>query len=100
MSVEELAEEIWSFVKQSRSNLFAGAGVGSRVGFPSWTQWLKQLATVCRRFNAVLDAQLIEERVEQADLLGAASVYKTCKLIPAGEKLAELASAFRQMPED
>jgi hypothetical protein len=64
MTAEELAQEIAQFLVDPRAIIFAGAGVGVRVGLPTWQQWLTHLATVCRKYKDRLAADLIEERVK------------------------------------
>ncbi len=100
MNTSELADAIRTFVDQPRSVLFAGAGVGSRVGFPLWGGWLKDLADVCAEFGDEPAADLVKSRVDEGDLLGAATVYKTCRKIPSGERLKRLALPFREVPGD
>ncbi|PYJ67386.1 MAG: hypothetical protein DME76_15335 [Verrucomicrobia bacterium] len=74
MTAEEIAQEIAQFLVDRRAILFAGAGVGARVGLPTWPQWLEHLAAVCRKYNDPLAADLIQRRVEEQDFLGAAVI--------------------------
>jgi hypothetical protein len=100
MTAEELAQEIAQFLVDPRAIIFAGAGVGVRVGLPTWQQWLTHLATVCRKYKDRLAADLIEERVKEGDFLGAAVIYKTSQHIPAGQQLTEMAEPFWSIPGD
>ena len=67
--------------------LFAGAGVSSRVGLPDWKNYVAYLAAICRKHGDRVAADLIEQRAEEQDYLGAAVIYKTCRRIPKGELL-------------
>jgi hypothetical protein len=95
MTSDQLGSEIAKFVSQPRSILFAGAGVGCRIGLPTWGGWLRGLATVCREYDDELAAQLIEARVDKGELPGAAAVYNTCIQIPLGERLRRMSDPFR-----
>jgi len=100
MTADELAQQIAQFLVDSRAIIFAGAGVGARVGLPTWPQWLRHLAGVCRKYDDPLSADLIERRVTEGDFLGAAVIYKSSKHIPTGAKLTEMAEPFRSIPGD
>ncbi len=95
-----LGQEIARSLVDPRGIIFAGAGVSARVGLPTWRGWLRHLADICRKYNDTLAADLIEARVGEEDLLGAAAVYKTSQHIPNGEKLTEMAEPFRSIPGD
>jgi hypothetical protein len=92
----ETAERITQFLERTNPTLFAGAGVGRRVGLPDWDQFLELLAKRCEHFDDATSAALIRERVARGNYLGAASVYKTCDSIPEGERWKVLADPFRQ----
>ena len=80
--------------------LFLGAGVGVRVGYPTWATYLEYLATECEKWDDHDAALLIRSRVSRGSLPTAASVYKTCDMIPAGERLTGLAAPFQgELPE-
>jgi SIR2-like domain len=100
MNLEEIGQTLRDFIAQPRSVLFAGAGVGCRVDLPGWADWLDTLASVCTEFDDDPSATLIRARVQQGDYLGAATVYKTCRNIPVGERLARMAAPFRTIPGD
>ncbi|HAF03700.1 MAG TPA: hypothetical protein DCG89_07880 [Spartobacteria bacterium] len=51
MNADEIGQALRDFVAQPRSVLFAGAGVGCRVGLPNWGEWLHILADVCSEFG-------------------------------------------------
>ena len=97
MTAEELAQEIAQFLVNQRAIIFAGAGAGARVGFPTWAEWLQHLASVCRKYNDHLAADLIEARIKDQDFLGAAVVYKTSAHIPAGQKLTTAIERLRDL---
>lgn len=67
--------------------LFLGAGVGVRAGYPGWYDYLEHLATECEKWHDTDSALLIRSRVKRGSLPAAGSVYKTCDVIPAGERL-------------
>jgi hypothetical protein len=62
------------------------------------------LAEICREYGENAAAELIEIRANDDDYLGAASIYKTCRRIPDGERLSRMAAPFRhaasQVPLD
>ena len=99
MEKEHIAKLILEFANKPRSLAFVGAGVGCRVGYPSWPSWLDSLADVCTKYNDGLSSELIKKRVSDGDLLGAATVYKTCGEIPVGDRYSQLAKAFRCKPK-
>lgn len=80
--------------------LFAGAGVGCRAGYPDWSSYINSLAQMCETHNDPASAALIRERVARSNLLGAATVYKTCDLIPVGERWKGLAKPFERTPSE
>jgi hypothetical protein len=71
--------------------LFAGSGISARVGVPTWTSLLSNLAKICDRFGDKPSADLIEARVTNNHLLSAATVYTSCEIIPKGERYKQLA---------
>jgi hypothetical protein len=96
-----LVESIEAALAQPNPVLFAGAGVGRRVGLPDWYGYMEALAAECERFNDSLSAQLIKQRVSRGHFLEAATVYKTCDSIPEGERWKGLAAPFtRRYTED
>jgi hypothetical protein len=95
MTSEELGTTIAKFVSDPRSVLFVGAGVGCRVNLRTWTDWMGKLAKICREYGEGLAGDLIVSRISQGDYLGAATVYKTCRRIPEGERLSRMAESFR-----
>jgi SIR2-like domain len=54
------------------------------------------LAEICRDYGENAAADLIEIRANDGDYLGAASIYKTCRRIPDGERLSRMAAPFRR----
>ncbi len=89
-----IAQRLEDFLNRPNPVLFAGAGVGTRVGFPTWDAFIWSLADVCKRFNDQESALLIRRRLEQCQHLGAASVFKTTHLVPEGERWKALAEPF------
>src|SRR6266705_2729040 len=100
MTAEDLSQEISHFLVDPRAIIFVGAGVGARVGLPTWGQWIGHLASVCRKYDDGQAADLIETRVKEGDFLGAAAIYKISPRIPIGQKLLEMAAPFRTIPGD
>lgn len=87
---EELSKVLLTHVASPRNALFAGAGTSARLGVSTWDVLLRNLASVCAEFGDTTSASLIEAKIQEQDLLGAASVYNLCKRIPVGEKLKRL----------
>ncbi len=96
---ETLSRKIKEALSRPRAVLFCGAGVGVRVGLPTWKQYVMQLAQVCEKYNDKTAAQLIRERIDDDDYPGAATIYKTCRRIPTGELHKELGAPFRAQPK-
>lgn len=94
-----IAEAIQKFLKRPNPVLFAGAGIGCRVGYPSWGQYIEELAVTCEEFRDPESAVLIRKRLQQGNYLGAATVFKTSTLIPEGERWRRLALPFQKIPE-
>ena len=92
--MHDIVTRLRDFFDRPNPVLFAGAGVGSRVGFPTWDTYIKYLADVCDRFNDHESAVLIRRRLDQRQHLGAVSVFKTTHLIPTGERWKALAEPF------
>jgi len=92
--LEEIAKTVADFVQHPRCVLFAGAGVGNRIGLPTWAEWMEQLATVCERFEENTAAALIRERLSKGNYLSAATVY-TSTDIPINERLRQQAEPFK-----
>ena len=93
-SVDDIARRLQDCLSRPNPVLFAGAGVGTRVGFPSWNGYIESLAAVCDNFYDHDSATLIRTRLEQRQYLGAASVFNTTQVVPAGERLKALAAPF------
>lgn len=94
MTPDQLAKEVGDFVQQKHPVLFAGAGVGVRLGLPNWSKYLDHLADICEQKNDKISADLIKQRRDDGDYLGAAAIYKSNKRIPIGERLRHLAEPF------
>ena len=97
---EDIASAISLSLQRSNPVLFAGAGVGCRVGFPTWAAFIDHLADVCEQYKDPDSAKLVRTRREQGDFLGAATVFKTSQLIPEGERWRSLSSPFRAQVGD
>jgi hypothetical protein len=91
---EALARKIADHLSRG-AVLLAGAGVSARVGLPTWDQFIRTLAAVCRRFGDEADATTIESRLAKKQYLNAASAYKSSGSIPEGERWKELARPFK-----
>src|SRR5437762_2743479 len=85
-STDHLVRSIIDIVSARRTILFAGSGIGARVGLPDWSEYIEQLATTSELSGDKDSALLIRKRVAKRQWLAAASVYKTAD-IPAGERL-------------
>jgi hypothetical protein len=79
-STDQLAQSIIDIVSAPRTILFAGAGIGARVGLPDWSEYIEQLARVSELSGDKDSALLIRKRVAKRQWLGAASVYKTAEI--------------------
>ncbi len=79
--------------------LFAGAGVGKRANLPDWDAFLGHLVNVAADYEHET-AELMRKRISQDRLADAAHLYKTCPLIPEGERWAKLVSPFAREKYD
>src|SRR5437867_2594163 len=92
---ERIGEAIHGLLQRPNPVLFAGAGVGCRVGYPDWDEYIEHLAATCDRFGDPESAVLMRKRLEQKNHLGAATVFKSSNLIPEGERWKALAGPFK-----
>src|SRR2546421_3300454 len=92
-SVDELTERLVDLFRRQEFFLFAGAGVGRRAGLPDWSGYLAHLVSVAAAYEEET-AALMRKRVEQGSLPEAAHIYKTCTVIPEGEKWRNLVLPF------
>jgi hypothetical protein len=90
-----LAQSIIDVASIPRTILFAGAGIGARVGLPDWSEYIEYLAKTSEANGDEDSALLIRKRVAKRQWLAAASVYKTAD-IPVGQRLKEMAAPFLQ----
>lgn len=74
--------------------LFAGAGVGIRVGLPSWLEFVNHMAEVCTRFGDHVSAESVRDRASRGRFLEASSAYRNSDLIPEGERWKLLVAPF------
>ena len=95
-----VAKVIHSTLARANPVLFAGAGVGSRVGYPSWDGYIEHLAAGAESHGDPESAVLIRKRLEQRNHLGAATVFKTSAIVPEGERWRLLAEPFRAQAPD
>lgn len=79
---------------KKRIALFAGAGIGERVGLPAWKSFMFHLAAYAGKYNSNIET-LIKSETEKGNYLYAASMYKLCRDIPEGEKFKQIAYPFR-----
>jgi hypothetical protein len=93
-AVARIATGIHKLLERPNPVLFAGAGVGCRVGFPSWDQYIEHFAAVCDQFGDSESALLVRKRLEQRNHLGAATVFKTSAVVPEGERWKAIAEPF------
>lgn len=96
----DLVRAIQAALSSHNPVLFAGAGVGRRVGLPDWSGYMEALAVECERYDDAASAALIRQRVSRGHFLEAAAVYKTCDSIPEGERWKGLAAPFRRTFSD
>jgi hypothetical protein len=94
MAVEDIASGIRNAMQRPSPLLFAGAGVGCRVGLPDWNGFIEHLAKTCDDYGDRTSATNIRERAEKGWHASAATVYKTCESIPQGERWKALAHLF------
>ena len=94
---EKLTKKILAFFAQRGSCLFAGAGVGKKAGLPSWPEYLAHLSSVAGQYEEET-AILMRKRVVENYYLEAAQLYKSCVVIPSGEKYKQLVSPFISNP--
>ena len=71
-----------------------------RVGYPTWSDYLASLATACQTWNDPASATLIRQRVLREKYPEAATVYRTCDVIPLGERWKLLAQPFTRVLTD
>lgn len=100
LAPDQIAREITEALQRPNPTLFGGAGVGCRVGYPSWDAYIEHLAKEAERFGDAESALLIRKRLEQRNHLGAATVFKTSTLIPEGERWKAIAGLFQSPPSD
>lgn len=89
-----LSDQIISFLKHPNPVIFAGAGVGAHVGFPTWQQFIEKLAAACETYTDNFSAQAIRDRASRGRYLEAATIYRSADLIPEGERWKLLANPF------
>ena len=94
LTFTELSKVILDFACSGRSVLFTGAGVGKKVGFPLWGEYLDHLASVCAKYDDEDSATLMRKKIRESNLLGAAAIYEDCQDIPIGERWKHLAAPF------
>ena len=63
MSTTPLYTAVLRALERPNPTLFLGAGVGVRVGYPAWSDYLESLATACQTWNDPASATLIRQRV-------------------------------------
>lgn len=90
----DIGEAIWRVLKRQSPVLFAGAGVGKWIDLPDWRQYMDVLASICERWGDKTSATLLKEKVARNQFLSAGTIYKSCDLIPEGERWKELAAPF------
>lgn len=95
LTTDQIVNCIRQLFNRPNPLLFAGAGVGTRVGFPNWDRYIEHMANTCDQFDDAESAVLIRKRLEQRNHLGAATVFKTSTLIPEGERWKTIAEPFR-----
>jgi hypothetical protein len=100
LAPDDIALHIAATLRRPNPVLFAGAGVGCRVGFPTWDGYIEHLARECERFGDADSALLIRRRLQQRNHLGAATVFKTTSVIPEGEIWKALSNPFRAQVSD
>ena len=100
MSTTPLYTAVLRALERPNPTLFLGAGVGVRVGYPAWSDYLESLATACQTWNDPASATLIRQRVLREKYPEAATVYKTCDVIPLGERWKLLAQPFTRALTD
>ena len=76
LTTEQIANCIRKLLIRPNPLLFAGAGVGCRVGFPTWDGYIEHLAKTCDQCGDPESAVLIRKRLEQRNHLGAATVLR------------------------
>lgn len=92
---EQLSKVILDFACNTRPVLFTGAGVGKKVDFPLWNEYLLELADACAKNGDEESAALMRKKISLNNLIGAAGVYEDCQDIPDGERLRLIAAPFR-----
>jgi hypothetical protein len=100
LSRAELAKKIKTQAAKANSVLFAGAGIGVRVGLPSWYDFIEHLAEVCDEVGDPESALSIRARAKSGSLTRAATVYKTSDRLPPAELFTRMAAPFRKQIED
>lgn len=91
----ELERSLTEWLDKQSPTLFAGAGVGARLGYPNWPEYLEYLAKELAQ-HSPMAAQYMRECLKAGNYLYAAWLYKSNPDIPLGEKFSLLAAPFRK----
>ena len=94
MSSDAISNTVIRTLERPNPVLFLGAGVGVRAGYPDWHDYMAILAKVCETWGDEASATLIRTRASRGKYPEAATVYKTCDVIPTGERWKNLALPF------
>jgi hypothetical protein len=89
-----LGDRVVSFLDRPNPVVFAGAGVGAHVGFPTWQVFIEGLADACDSHGDASSATAIRDRARRGRYLEAATIYSSADLIPEGERWKLLAEPF------
>lgn len=76
LNYEQLSKVILDFACNGRPVLFTGAGVGKKVDFLLWQEYLTGLADVCAEHGDEDSAYLMRKKLAAGHVVGAAGVYE------------------------
>lgn len=91
---EKVAEKLAEFAKKKDTVLFAGAGIGCRVGLPSWPSLLATIAEKLNDDDHTEEANLIKKRLKKGSFLTAASVVRSCDDLVESERYSVFSEPF------
>ena len=93
----QVGEKLTEFSSNPHTILFAGAGVGSRVGLPAWGGLLESISTLLDARDLEAEASLVRKRITNGDFLGAATIIRTCEELIQSERYSLFSDPFSDL---